>query len=145
MAAVVAPVSVENTELRLVGIAALGGEIFHDLHEVISIHGQTVGLHPRGSFFGSDRAETVEHLDLLGHGAFGSGEDRHVLGSRLDSVDHILLDFLQILLADRIVEDEEFGRADLDVGGGVDQFHAILGGGGALVELAGETLDGDVG
>ena len=44
MAAVVAPIGVEDAQLGLIGIAPLGTEIFHHLAQVVGIHRQPVPL-----------------------------------------------------------------------------------------------------
>ena len=54
-------------------------------------------------------------------------------------------DALQLVGTDGGVENHEFRTADLDIGVGLDKLDAVDGGRGALVELSGERLHGEIG
>ena len=145
MAAVVAPVCVEDAELGLVGVAVFGVEIFHHLHQVVAVHGQAHLLAVGRGLFGGDAPDFGEGLHGEGVGAFGKVEHVEVLAARLDGVDAVMSDLVELLGGDAVVEDHQFGGGDLHVGVGLQQAYALLGGGCALVELAGKSLDGKVG
>ena len=144
VAAMVAPVGIQNAQLRLVGIAAFAAEITDHLGEVVGIHRQAlrfavvrqVGLlHP---------SEPVEHRHGLHRGLLRVVQHREVLFAGLDGIDVVTADAAERLVRQIAVENEQLRRFDPHVGLRVDQPHAIHGRSGPLIELAGQTLHGQI-
>ncbi len=142
MAAVVAPVGIEDAQFGLVGIAPLRAEVLHHLAQVVGIHGQPHALAAGLQIGLLHRGEALEHGHGQHLGLLHVAELREVLLARLDGVDAVAADLRELLLRHAVVEDEQLRRADAHVGRGVDQPHAVDGRGGALVELAGQELHG---
>ena len=144
VAAVVAPVGIQDAELGLERIAALGLEITHDLAEVVGVHGQPVVLAEGGEFaFGHLReaGEVLERLHirllvLLQHG--------EVLTAAFHRVDVVVGYPVQVGLGKAVVEYQQARAFDADVCLGVDQVHAVHGGRCSLVELAGDVFHSQV-
>ncbi len=144
VAAVVAPVGVEDAQLRFVGFAPLLAEVAHHLAQVVAVHRQAVRL-AVGFQLGIGHArEAFEHRHGAHVGLLGLAQHRHVLLARLDGIDAVAADALHLLSGHRIVEDVETRGADAHIGLGVDQAHAIHGRSGPLVELARQALHGQV-
>ena len=144
MAAVVAPVGIQNAQLRLVGIASLAAEVLDHLVEVVGIHRQPHPLAVGFQFVVRHLAEALEHPDGLHLGLLHVAEDREILFARLNGVDVVVADTGQLLLGDAVIEEQHLGRADVHLRLGIDQPHAVHGRSGPLVELAGKALHGDI-
>ena len=144
MAAMVAPIGVEDAQLGLIGIAPLGTEIFHHLAQVVGIHRQPVPLAAGFQFGVGHLGEAFQHGDGLHLGLFHVGQHVQILLTRLDRVDIVMADARQVFVGNGIVEQQQLRRADAHLGRRVDQPHAVDGRRGTLVELAGEVLHGDV-
>ena len=137
MAAMVAPVGVEDAQFRFVGIAPLRTKVFHHLAQVVGVHRQA-HLPAIGVRFGIRHLpEPFEHLDGLHLGLLHVAEHREVLLTRFDGVDVVMPDLRQLPVSHLVVENEQFRRADADPSLGVDQPHAVDSRSGALVELPG--------
>lgn len=63
MAAMVAPIGVEDPQLGLIGIAPLGAEVGHHLAQVVGIHCQAVRRAEVVELLVGHVAEALEHLD----------------------------------------------------------------------------------
>ena len=144
VAAVVAPVSVEDAQLGFVGIAPLRTEVFHHLAQVVGVHRQTHRLAVRLQFGIRHLPEPFEHPDGLHFGLLHVAEHREVLLTRFDGVDVVMPDLRQLPVGRLVIENEQPRRADVDPGLGIDQPHAVDGRSGALVELPGQILHGDI-
>ena len=144
VAAVVAPVSVEDAQLGFVGIAPLRTEVFHHLAQVVGVHRQTHRLAVRLQFGIRHLPEPFERPDGLHFGLLHVAEHRKVLLTRFDGVDVVMPDLRQLLVGRLVIENEQPRRADVDPGLGIDQPHAVDGRSGALVELPGQILHGDI-
>ena len=142
--AVVAPVGVQDTEFRLGGIPALGLEVLHDLAEVVRVHRQAVALAESEVLVRSQVDEARQVLQGLHIGLLAKRENGQVLLAAFHRVDEIVLDLRERLVRDRVLEDHEAGALDLDLRFRVDQMDAVHGGGGPLVELAGNVFHSDV-
>ena len=138
----VAPICVEDAELSLVGIASLLCEIFHNLHQVVAIHCQSLLLAISGSLLGLDIAESVETLHGFCMGAFRAGENVEILLSRLHGVDGVFGNLFQFLLPYGVVEDHHSGAADLHISVRLEKVDTFAGRSCALVELTGKTFHG---
>ena len=145
VAAMVAPVCVEYAYFGFRRVASLGSEVFHGLHEVVGAHGQA---HADAEGVGVLARHGGEALDGA-HGRLGTAfrqrEARHVLLAVLHGVDQVTGHALALFGREGVVEDVKACGGDLDVGAGLDQAYAGAGGVGALVELAGQRLDGQAG
>ena len=144
VAAVIGPVGVDHADLGDGGVAILIAEVLLAEGDVRLVHGKTA-LGDKGGKAGLvELAEAVEHLDGLGLGGL------HVqrLGqvergdAGLDGVHHVMLDGLYGSLV-------QIARDHIDLGGAhggalalADELHALAGGVGALVKLAGQEFDG---
>ena len=142
--AVVAPVGVQDTEFRLGGVPAFGLEVLHDLAEVVRVHRQAVALAESEVLVRSQVDEARQVLQGLHIGLLAEREDGQVLLAAFHRVDEIVLDLRDRLVRDRVLEDHQTGALDLDLRFRVDQMDTVHGGGGPLVELAGNVFHGDV-
>ena len=144
MAAMVAPIGIEDAQFRFVGIAALGAEILHHLAQVVVVHRQphplAVGLQLRIRHL----PETLQYLDGLHLGLLHVAQHREVFLARLHGVDVIMADLLQLGIGHLVLEQQQLRRTDVDLSLGVDQPHTVDSRRGALVELPGQVLHGDV-
>ncbi len=98
VAAVVAPVGVQNPQFGLVGVAAFLGEVLHHLGEVVGIHRQTHLPAICSQIFSLHIPESLEDRNRLDGRVFGVREFREVLDAGLDRVDAVVADLLQGLL-----------------------------------------------
>ena len=144
VAAVVAPVGIENPEFGFIGVAALAAEVVDHLAQVVGVHRQAVALAVGLQLLLAHLAEAFEHRHELHLGMLEVGQTAEVLLARLDGVDVVVADAGQLLVGHAVVEEQQLGRTDVDPGRGVNQPHAVDGRRGALVELAGKELHGDV-
>ena len=142
MAAMVAPIGIQNPQFRLVGIAPLGPEIVHHLAQVVGVHRQP-HLRAIGSQFTVGQlAQSREHLHGLHLGLLHVAQHREILLARLDGVDVVFAHARQLLVGRRCVQQQQPRRADAHLGFGIDQPHAVDGRRSALVELSRQILHG---
>ena len=144
MAAVVAPVGIEDAQLGFIGIAPLPAEVAHHLAQVVGIHRQPLRGAVALQRIVLHLAETFEHRDGLHLGLLHVAQHREVLLARLDGVDVVVADLRQLLVGYPVIEEQQLRRADAHVGRRVYQPHAVHGRSGPLVELSGQVLHGDV-
>ena len=144
MAAVVAPVGIQNAQLRLEGIAPLPAEVFHHFVEVVGIHRQSHPLAVRLQLVVLHLPKSLQHLDRLHLGLLHVRQHRKVLFARLHGVDIVVADPGQLLFGHAVIEQQQLGRADVHLRLGVDQPHAVHRRSGPLVELPGQALHSDV-
>ena len=144
MAAVIAPVSVQDAELRLGGVPSLGFEVFHHFPEVVRVHRQAMAL-AEGQVLVRGQVDEPRQVFKRLHGGFlAEREDGKVLLAAFHRVDEIVPDLRERLVRDGVLEDHQAGTLDLDVRFRVDQMDTVHGGGSPLVELAGDVFHGDV-
>ena len=144
MAAVVAPVGIQDAQLRLEGVATLRAEVLHHLVEVVGIHRQTHPLTIGFEFVILHLPKTLQHLNGFHLGLLHVAQHREILLARLHGIDVVVADTGQLLLRDARIEEQQLGRTDIDLRLGVDQPHAVDGRCGPLVELSRQALHGDV-
>ena len=144
VAAMVAPIGVEDAQFGFIGIAALGAEVFHHLAQVVVVHRQPHLLAVGLQFGIRHFPETIEHLHGFHLGLLHVAQHREVLLARLHGIDVVMADFGQLGVSHLVVEQQQFRRTDVDLRLRVDQPHAIDGRRGALVELSGQVLHGDI-
>ena len=144
VAAVVAPVGVQDAELGAGRLAALGPEILSYAGEVIGIHGEALFLAEGGVLAGGHAGEAGELLHGLYAGLLALQDYGEVLAAALDGVDEVGGDALDGFVAHAAVEDDEAGALDADVGAGFNQVNAVYGRRGALVKLAGQVLHSQI-
>ncbi len=142
--AVVGPVGVENAQLGLGGVAALVAEVVHHLSEVVGIHRQPPLLAERCQVGLGHIGESVERGERLYVGVLNLLQLRQVFLPCLHGVDVVMANASQVGIANRIVEQQQAGTANLDIRLRVNQMDAIHGRRGALVELSGNELDGQI-
>ncbi|VWL96079.1 Uncharacterised protein [Collinsella intestinalis] len=147
VAAVVGPVGVDHANLGDGGVAVLILEVLLAERDVGLVHGKTALGNEGGEGGLVHLAEAVDDLDRLGVGnLLGEGLGALELGEAgLDRVHHVALDSVEVLGGKIAGEQVDLCGAN---GGALalgDQLHALGGGGGALVELAGQRLDGEDG
>ena len=144
VAAVVAPVGIEDAEFRLGGVAALLAEVEHHFAQVVGVHGQAPVMAEAGEIGLGHPGEAVEHGKGPHAGRLFPRNDRQVFLAAFHSVDEIAPDGGESFFGEIVVEDQQAAAADLHLGGRVDQVDAVQGRGGALVELAREILHSQV-
>ena len=144
MAAMVAPIGIENAQFGLVGVTPLGAEIPHHLTQVVSVHRQSVLFAERFQLTVRQLRESVEHRHGLHLGLLHVGQTVERLFARFDAVDAITADTGQLFVCHAVVENQELRRTDAHVGRRVDQSYAIDRRSGPLVELPGQKLDSEV-
>ena len=107
MAAMVAPIGIQNPQFRLVGIAPLGPEIVHHLAQVVGVHRQP-HLRAIGSQFAVGQlAQSREHLHGLHLGLLHVAQHREILLARLDGVDVVFAHARQLLVGRRCVQQQQ--------------------------------------
>ena len=143
----VGPVGVDHADLGDGGVAVLVLEVLLAERDVGLVHGQPALGDEGGEGGLIHLAEAIDDLDRLGVGnLLGEGLRQLERGdARLDGVHHIALDGLQVLRRELAGEQVDLGGAHGGTFALGDQLDALGGGGGALVELAGESLDGEDG
>lgn len=144
VAAMVAPVSVQNPQFGLVGVAPLAAEVAHHLAQVVGVHGEPVPLAIRLQVGVLHGAEALQHFDRPDLGLLHVAEHGEVLFARFDGIDIITADFRQLGVAHVGIEQQQLRRTDAHIGRRVDQPHAVDRRRGPLVELPGQELDGDI-
>ena len=105
MAAVVAPIGVEDAKLRLDGITTLLLEVVYNLAEVVGIHRKTISLAIGGQILLLHLAETLQHSHRLNLRTLHVCENVEVLLARLYRVDKILLDACHSRSINTLIED----------------------------------------
>ena len=144
VAAMVAPICIEDPELGLVGLAAFFGEVLDHFSEVVGIHCQThlaaICLIFRRLHF----REPFEDGYRLDGGLLGVGELGQVFLAGFNGIDHIMSDSAEGGVVNVIVKDDELGALDSDFSRRVNEADAVHGGCGSLVELAREIFNGNV-
>ena len=142
MAAVVAPIGVQDAELSLRRVPAFPAEVVHHFAEVVRIHSQAVALAERsqGFFLHPNKARQVfQGLDI---GLLGQRKDAQVFAAALYRVNEVMGHALQLFGGNLLPKDQQAGALDLDVGLGVYQMYAVHGRRGSLVKLTGQILHG---
>ena len=144
VAAVVAPVGVQNPEFGLVRIPAFLGEIFHNLGEVVGVHRKAHLFAICFQIVPAHIPESLQHGNRLDRRVFRVGQFAQVFRAGFHRIDVVVADLLKRLLGGVGVHDQKFGTLYADPRRGVDQVHAVHSRGRPLVELARQVLDSDV-
>ena len=144
VAAVVAPVGVEDAEFRFGRYAALFREVFHHFPEIVRVHRQPPFLAESGVFLFFQFQETGHVREGLDLRFFCESQVFQVFRTGLDGIDEILADFVQIAFRQVVIENEQAGGTDADVGMRIDQVDAVHGRRRPLVKLTGDVFDGQV-
>ena len=145
VAAVVGPVGIDHLDLGDRGLASLFGEVLLAELKIGQIHGEPALVDELLAGSGVHLVEAGDGLDLAGGGHLGLqrglGFQRRLAG--LDRVDHVMLDGIDVGLAERAFERVHLGGAHGRTLTLRDQLDALCGGVGALVELSGQELGGE--
>ncbi len=144
VAAVVAPICVEDSQLGLRRIASLAAEVADHLAKIVGVHRQRVFAAECRQLLVGHIREAFDRRHGLDVGMLRIGEDVEAFAPRLDGIDAVALDARHILVAYRMVEYHKARAAYAHIGRGVEQPHAVDGRSGALVELSGQVLDGKI-
>ncbi len=145
--AVVGPIGIDHADLGDGRVAALVEEVLLAKRDVGLVHGKTALGDESRQLLVRELAEAVEHLDGLGVGNLG-GERLGLLEAgetRLDGVHHVVLDGVDIRIGKAAGQDVDLGGAHGGALALADELDALARGVGALVELAGQELDGEYG
>ncbi len=140
----VAPVCVKDAQLRLERVTSLRPEIFHDLAQVIGIHGQPHLAAISGKFLLWKLAQPLKHRNRSNLRLFSSDELRKVLLTGLHGIDVIMPDFGNHFIGRVSRKDYEPRALDSDLGGRIYEPHAIDGRRRPLVKLPRKILHGNV-
>ena len=147
VAAVVGPVGVDHADLGDGRVAALVEEVLLTKRDIRLVHGKAqVGDHG-GKARPVELAEAGQDRDGLRLGDVG-GEGLGLVeagDARLDRVHHVVLDGFHIRIGQVAGEDVHLRRAHDGTLTAGDELDALARGVGALVELAGQELDGEHG
>ena len=145
MTAVVGPVGVDHLDLGDGGAAVFALEVLLAKRQVSLVHSQlTVGDELRQAR-GVKVEEALEHLDRLGLG-LRHGQRIALLKrslARLDGVDDVTFDGLNVLIGQRAGQQVHLRAANLGALALADQLDALACRCRALVELAGQELHGE--
>ena len=104
----VAPVSVQDAQLGLVGIAAFGGEVFHHLHQVVLVHRQSHILAEDFEILALHFTETVKGRNRFDGGVLSVGEFPKILYPGFDGIDDVVADFFKNFFRRIFVDYQEF-------------------------------------
>ena len=142
--AVVRPVGIEDTQLRLRRVAVLVREVVYHAFEVISVHRQSPLLAEVCVLLTRHSGEACQRGQRFHFARQMVIQDAQVFLARLYSIDIIMTDARQVFIAQRVFEDKQAARTDVDIGIRVYQVHAVNGGRSALVELTGDVLHSQI-
>ena len=144
VAAVVGPVGVDDAQLGDGGLAPGGGEMRTHAGQVCRRHGQGSLLDEGSQLVVAHAGEGRKRLDAARfQGALAQGLGQLGGGlAGLHGVYDIVLHPPEILVGEAAAQYVDVGRAHLRARAGADELDALGAGVGALVELAGQRLDG---
>ena len=142
VAAVVAPVCVEDAEFGFGGNAAFGPEVPADFLQVGQAHGEPhfPAEFLRGS--GIHVQETFQNGRSHGSGNIAEGEGAEVFLAALYGIYLIMAHLSELFFREAGGEHQQTGALDTHVRRRIQQAHAVAGGSRTLVELSGKILDG---
>ncbi len=147
VAAVVRPIGVDDANLGDGGVALLAGEVLLAELDIGEVHGQAALGDEAGKSGLVKLGEAGEGLDVFRDGDFhlerGLGGEAGLAG--LDGVDDVVLDGLDVGGAKLAGEHVDLRGANARALAGADELYALAGRVGALIELAGQVLDGEDG
>ena len=140
MAAVVAPIRIEDTELRLVRITAFPVEIFYYLFKVRRIHRKAhlPAIFPE--LIVLQFPEPFEHRHRAHFGLFHVVEYRKVLHPRLHGIHIVFFYSGKFFGGNSVIENEKPRRPYIDISIRLYQMHAVDCGSRTLVELPRKVL-----
>ena len=113
VAAMVAPIGVQDAELRLGGVPPFFPEIQHHFPKVVGIHGQAVFPAEGGEILLLQGGEAGKVFQGLHIGLFSKGQHAQVLGTAFHRVDEITGNAGKGLRRKVVVKDEKAGTLDL--------------------------------
>ena len=145
MAAMVRPVGIDHLDLGDGRAAFLAREILLAKRDVGKVHRQTALLDELGKTRLVQIEETLDDLDGLGRRVgdlerFARNEARL---ARLDRVDDVVLHRSERIVGALALDDVDLREGDVGALALADELDALRRGVGALVELAGQRLDGE--
>ena len=140
MAAVVAPVSVEDAELGFGGNAAFGPEIPADFFQVCQVHGEPHFPDERLCGLGIHVQETIQNGRSQSCGSIAERERAEVFLAAFYGIYLIMAHHIKLFLSEAFREDQKAGALDAHVRGRIQQPHAVACGSRTLVELSGQIL-----
>ena len=144
MAAVVAPVGVENSEFRLCGDASFPPEILHHLAKVIHIHGKAVRMAERRIFILRHSRKAGKVFQRFYIRLFRDAKLAEILASAFNGIDKVMSDLLYHGIRSVIFKYQQSGTFDGDICRRVDQMHTVHCGRCTLVKLPGNILDSEI-
>ena len=142
VAAVVAPVGVQDAQFGLGGVAPLAPEIVHHHAQVVGVHRQPFAAAVCGPLGSLHPAEPREHGHRLRDRFVGFPQHGELFFAALHRIDAIAAHGLHALGRQRPVEEQQTPAADAHRRFGIDQPHALHGRGRPLVELPRQALPG---
>ena len=145
VAAMVAPIGVDHTDLGDRGVPMLAFEIALAEGDVALVHGQAVALHKIRKAGRVQRGEALQCFHGGWDGVIGlqCGLLRKGRLPSLYGVDDVFFNFSQLLRAGRAVQQEHAGGLHVGPLALADELDALGGAGRALIELAGQELGGE--
>ena len=144
MAAVVAPVGIQDPQFSLVGVPAFFGEIPDDFIKVVLVHGEAHPFAEILQFSAFHVPESRKHRYWLHGSILGIRKLAEILDPGFDGVDDIMADLVQNLFSRIFVHDQEFGTLDVDLRFRIDQVDTVHSRCRPLVELPGKIFHSDV-
>ena len=141
MAAVVAPVCVEDAEFGFGGHTAFALEIFADFLKVGQVHGQS---HFPDEVFrggGIHIQETFQNRRSQSRGSVAEGKGTEVFLAALDGIYLIMAHHIELFFPEAVREHQEARALDANIRRRIQQAYAVAGGSRPLVELPGQILD----
>ena len=144
VAAVVAPIGVQNVKFRLGGIAPLPAEMQDHFSKVVGVHRQSPFAAEGGEvllFHGGEAVEPGQRPDL---GIFFGTDHRQVFLPAFHSVDEVFPDGGKSFFRKIVVKDQQAAAADAHFCGRIKQVDAVERRSGPLVELAREVFHSQV-
>ncbi len=147
VAAVVRPVGVDHADLGDGRVALLAAEVLLAKGDVGLVHGKAALGDNVGEAGGIELTEALEDLDGLRFGGLDlQGVGKLERGdTRLDGVHYVVLDGLDVRIGKVALEHIDLGGAHVGALALADELHALGGGVGTLVKLAGQELHGEHG
>ena len=136
VAAMVAPVGIQDAEFRFRRIPALFPEVLHHLAEVVDIHSQAVLFAEGGEILLLHGGKAGKVFQGLHIGLFPKGQHAQVLGTAFHRIDEITGNAGKGLRRKVVVKDEKAGALDLHLCARINEMDAVHGRRGPLVELS---------
>ena len=141
VAAVVAPIGVEDAQLCLVGLATLIAEVLHNGTQIVGVHCQAPLRAESGKLLiALHLGKALQHRNGLLLCALAIVKAREVFLTRLHSVDVVVADALHILSRHARVEHQQTATLDSNLSRRLNQVNTVDCRSSTLVKLTGEIL-----